>query len=396
MKLNEDGTIAWQKGYKAVPGAYLLSIIKTDGGYVAAGDIISDPPSGWIIKINEDGSIAWQKTYWDGFYFYSIIKTDNGYIAAGYSSGPGYSSGDGWIMKINEDGTIAWQKRYGGNKKDKINSIIKTDDGYIAAGYTESFGAGKSDAWIIKLNGDGSIAWQKRFGGDEDDFINSIIKTDDGYVAAGYTESFGAGEDYDAWITKLNEDGDIVWQYRYGGDKKDRINSIIKTDDGYIGAGVIDSTMVESGDAWIMKINEDGDIIWQKRYGEDNKDEINSIIKTDDGYVAAGGTVSFGAGNMDGFVLNLDQDGDVNGCEIIKTSNAARYPTTAQTNNIVQDPVDFDVNHVSDSDATISDLDVNIYTICKSVATVAVPLLGPFGYLVLITLLGFFGYRRSR
>ena len=99
------------------------------------------------------------------------------------------------VLKLNPDGTVAWQKTYGGSQSDYAYSIQQTSDGgYIVAGGTVSFGAGGSDFWILKLDSDGSVAWQKTYGGLNDDYAQSIQQTSDGgYIVAGNTHSSGAG-----------------------------------------------------------------------------------------------------------------------------------------------------------------------------------------------------------
>ncbi|MCG2762512.1 MAG: hypothetical protein L6253_04945 [Candidatus Atribacteria bacterium] len=105
---------------------------------------------------------------------------------------------------------LTWDKTFGGIEADMANSIIQTDDGgYALAGYTWSKGAGRYDAWVIKLDENGEMAWDKTFGGSQNDEIFSGIKTTDGgYAVCGYTESKGAGR-YDAWVIKLDEKGNL-------------------------------------------------------------------------------------------------------------------------------------------------------------------------------------------
>ncbi|MFZ2330427.1 MAG: PEGA domain-containing protein, partial [Atribacterota bacterium] len=107
---------------------------------------------------------------------------------------------DNEVKEIKRVATYNWEKTYGGSKDDEASSIIQTADGnYVVAGYTESKGAGRKDAWILKLDSVGNIIWDKTYGGRENDSINSIIQLNDGnYVVAGYTESKGAGRK-DAW-----------------------------------------------------------------------------------------------------------------------------------------------------------------------------------------------------
>jgi hypothetical protein len=143
----------------------------------------------------------------------SIKQTlDGGYIVAGETFSFGAGLYDVWVLKLNSDGTIAWQKTYGGNGSEMAHSIQQTSDGgYVVTGETHSFGAGGGDVWVLKLNSDGTIAWQKTYGGNGSDTAHSIQQTlDGGYIVAGETDSFGAG-DVDFWIIKLDVNGEIPY-----------------------------------------------------------------------------------------------------------------------------------------------------------------------------------------
>ena len=112
------------------------------------------------------------------------------------------------------------------------------DGGYISASSTDSLGAGGNDIWILKLDPNGNISWQKTFGGINNEFFYSIDQNmDGGYIVAGITNSFGAGN-YDVLVYKLDADGNISWQKTYGGNGDDYARSIQQTRDrGYIVAG---------------------------------------------------------------------------------------------------------------------------------------------------------------
>jgi uncharacterized delta-60 repeat protein len=181
---------------------------------------------------------------------------------AGWTFSFGAGGRDFWVLKLNSDGIVAWQKTYGGADWDEACSIQRTSDGgYIVAGRTYSFGAGNYDFWVLKLNSDGTVSYQKTYGGANWDWANSIYQTSDGgYIVAGGTQSFGAGGE-DSWVLKLNSDGTVSWQKTYGGSSADRAYSIQQTSDGgYIVAGFTASFGAGSGDFWVLKLNSDGTI----------------------------------------------------------------------------------------------------------------------------------------
>ena len=224
----------------------------------------------------------WAKTY-GGSYderAFSIQQTgDGGCIVAGYTASFGAGSTDAWVLKLNAEGDIEWQKTYGGWNLDRASSIHGTKDGgYTVLGYTVSFGAGLDDIWVLKLDSEGSIEWQRSYGGGNSDFGHSIQQTDDeGYIVAGCTYSFGNGLN-DGWILKLDSIGDIEWQHTVGGDQYDCAHSIQQTNDGgYIAGGYTESFSGRSQNAWIIKLDSEGRIEWQQTVGASGVDRINSI-----------------------------------------------------------------------------------------------------------------------
>ena len=185
------------------------------------------------------------------------------------------------------------------------NAIVSTPDGgFIVAGHTNSndgdvsgkHGSGlKVDAWIIKLDKDGNKQWQKCLGGSEQDYAASIVASNDGgYVMAGYTLSndgdvSGNYGDYDVWAVKLSGNGDLLWQKALGGSGEDIASSITLAQDGYVIAARTASNDGDvSGnhgaqDAWIIKIDATGNLVWQQTYGGSKGDGGRSIITTSPG-----------------------------------------------------------------------------------------------------------------
>jgi len=315
----------------------------TDGGYIIIGNTysndgdITDPPSYvdfWILKLSSTGVIEWQKTLGSSNTdsAYDIEQTtDGGYVFVGTV---GNSNGDVigtygeqiWVVKLNAVGTISWQKTLGGTYEEKGYCIQQTaDEGYVIAGSSNSNDGGVTgnhgfiDAWIVKLNSTGTLQWQKSYGGTEFDEAYSIKQTSDGgYIVAAYTGSNNGNVTnfhgvYDAWILKLNPSGTLVWQKTIGGSGQDRIDKIELTNDGgYILSGGTgsyngDVTGQHGGyDAWVVKMNSSGTIQWQKTIGGTSGDVAKGIIQTSDGgYAVVGNTVS-----NDGDIIGNHINGD--------------------------------------------------------------------------------------
>ncbi|HHT9141305.1 MAG TPA: hypothetical protein ACFYEA_06015, partial [Candidatus Tripitaka californicus] len=330
LKLGASGTVEWQKAYGGVNWDAAESIHEaSDGGYIVAGwtQSFSAGRTTWILKLRPDGTVEWQKTYkWDDSNeARSLHKTtDGGYVVASVTSSA-EGENDVWVLKLRPDGAVEWQKTYGGNKSDIANCIQQTrDGGYIVAGMTESFGAGVYDFWVLKLRSDGAVEWQKSYGGGVDDWAICIKQTHDGgYIVAGWTNSFGTGEETaeeDAWVLKLRANGTVQWQKLYG--KKGYLctaSSIFQTrDGGYILAGSAgyfntETFDVEDLDLWVLKLKYDGTVEWEKTYGGVGDERVEYLQQTGDGgYIVAGWTSSFGSGQEDIWVLKLRPDGSIN------------------------------------------------------------------------------------
>ena len=261
--------LTWEKTFGGSDRDVALSIIQTeDGGYAISGYTRSKgkgKADAWVIKLDEWGNMVWDKTSGlsDNDVAFSIIQTeDGGYAISGYTILKNIGEADFYIMKLDEKGNTLWNKIFFESNWDCAYSIIQTkDEGYIISGYTWSKGVGKADAWVIKLNNKGDMVWNKTFGGYDNDIARSIIQTEDGdYVIVGETQSKGAGE-WDAWIIKIDEQGNIEWDKTIGGSSWDSILSIIQTEDGdYVVAGWTMSKGAGEADVWIMKLDEKGNL----------------------------------------------------------------------------------------------------------------------------------------
>ena len=213
-------------------------------------------------------------------------------------------------------------KAIGGPGAEMGRSLIQTSDGgYAIAGATTSFGAGELDVYLVKLDANGNLQWTKTIGGPEIEEGNSLLQTSDGgYVIAGYTASFGAGK-ADVYLVKLDANGNIQWTKTIGGKDEDVGTSLIQTSDsGYAIAGVTKSFGAGKADVYLVKLDANGNLQWTKTIGGETFDSGSSIIQTSDGgYAIAGTTRSFGAGEKDVYVVKLDKNGNAC-CAVSQTS----------------------------------------------------------------------------
>ncbi|NQT71974.1 MAG: hypothetical protein HQ553_04290 [Chloroflexi bacterium] len=319
FKLDENGIEQWSKPITGSGEEIAYSVRQTsDGGYIIAGSVailendnyLSRP---WLIKTDSDGTEQWSKVFVDdvGGVAYSIEQTsDNGYIACGVGD-----IWDFWLVKVNVDGEEQWIRTFGGSEGDKAYAVQQTGDGgYIIAGETESNTTGRHDAWLIKTNEAGIEEWSRKIGGTWEETAYALDQTlDGGYIIAGEkgTISGPIGWNWDVWIAKLDENGIEEWTKTYGSSNKiDRANSVIQTlDGGYMVAGIKGENydfQETKGDAWLIKIGEDGSLEWDQTFGGDVWDTANCIEQTPDGgYIVAGTNMNSDLVDTDFWVFKL-------------------------------------------------------------------------------------------
>jgi len=261
-----------------------------------------------------NAQFIFQKTY-GGTEYDEILKvrqTTDGYIIAGYTRSFGAGLADALLLKTDASGNFQWSKTYGGSGGDYARDIfMPASGGFILAGHTTSYGAGSEDGCLIRTDDNGNIIWSKTYGGTNEDVFYSIRPTpDNGYIIGGYTNSFGAG-DYDGLLVKTDSSGNILWSKTYGGTLSDAFNVIeIASDGGYILAGKTASSGAGSQDAYIIKTDSSGNVLWSKTFGGTLADDALSIVQIPSGqYVFSGVTSSFGVGGYDILLTKIDASG---------------------------------------------------------------------------------------
>ncbi len=319
---------------KAIGGKKLdvgFSLIQTsDGGYAIAGYTISfgaGETDVYLVKLDAHGNLQWTKTIGgpENEEGNSLIQTsDGGYVIAGYTQSFGAGDWDVYVVKLDAHGNLQWTKTIGGPESDWGFSLIQTsDDGYAIAGATTSFGAGKADVYVVKLDANGNLQWTKTIGGPESDWGFSLIQTSDGgYAIAGETYSFGAGE-ADVYVVRLDAHGNLQWTKTIGGPADETGFSLIQTSDGgYAITGATISFGAGEADVYVVRLDAHGNLQWTKNIGGPGKEVGFSLVQTSDGsYAIAGSTRSFGAGKWDVYVVKLNPDGNLQWTKTISTNN---------------------------------------------------------------------------
>ena len=328
IKTDASGNVQWAKTYGGTSDDVAFSVQQTsDGGYIVAGAAASFGVGVdiFLIKTDANGNVQWAKTYGGTStdLAESVRQTsDGGYIVAGHTYSFGAGGRDIFLIKTDANGNIIWAKTYGGTNWDDTYSVQQTSDGgYIVAGETYSFGVGGPDFFLIKTDASGNVQWAKTYGGTNYDDAYSVQQTSDGgYILAGYTQSFGAGSS-DIFLIKTDANGNIIWAKTYGGTSYDVAFSVQQTSDGgYIVAGLTGSFGASWYDIFLIKTDANGNIIWAKTYGGTSRDEVSSVQQTSDGgYIVGGFTGSFGAGDADIFLIKTDANGNIGSCSIVRS-----------------------------------------------------------------------------
>jgi|TARA_B110000238_G_scaffold53509_1_gene58517 hypothetical protein len=339
LKLDAENNIQWSKTFGGTNDDRGNDIIQTnDGGYAVLGYSTSsdqDVPENagsqdfWVIKLNANGSISWSKTfgYTGADFGTTLLQTaDNSYLITGVldvtaSAGQGnsqrHAGGDIWAIKLSENGELQWSKYFGGSFTDAPFGVVETEDhNFIIAGSSDSGDVdisnnnGSYDFWVLKIASNGSLLWERSFGGSEIDEGRAITTTNDGnFIIVGDTRS--ADKDVsnnngaaDVWVIKMNTDGNLIWEKTIGGTSFDVARSVSKTqDDGFIISGSsrsLDNSFTNQGqnDALLLKIDAEGNGVWKQTIGGAEIDFFYDAVQLNDASIIAVGETNSSNGDL--------------------------------------------------------------------------------------------------
>ncbi|MCE2613712.1 hypothetical protein LVD13_12075 [Flavobacteriaceae bacterium D16] len=285
----------------------------------------------------------------------SVIETtDGGYAVLGYTNstdgdlhGKAQNVNDYWLLKLDSDGNLQWSKTYGGSKDDRGQAIIQTlDGGYAITGYAMSDDGdgsnnnGFHDNWILKLDAQGNLEWEKSFGFSGHDHSYDLVQTTDGgFFFVGFldiTSALADGTYYkrnsltrhgvgEFWGTKIDASGNLEWRSYYGGTNNDRAHAVVEADDGgFVMAGFSESEDFDisqsrgSYDFWVVKITMTGELVWERSFGGTGIEIAYDIAKTDNNsYLITGHTFSTDQdiashnGEADSWLIHVNDQGDL-------------------------------------------------------------------------------------
>jgi PKD repeat protein len=303
-------------------------ILLSDSSYLVTGSTTKYSDSNVkkdfvLLNISQSGELIQEKYYDRGYddNGMSVLfnKTENSYSIAGYSNYLRSGNYDIYINKLDSVKDILWEKFIGGTQDDRCTSHIQLSDGFIVVGYTNSYGNGLYDFYLLRLNNDGDTLWTKTYGGESDDFCSSIFQTTDGgLILTGTTNSFGAGGS-DIWTIKTNENGDTLWTLTYGSVDDDEGNYVAELSDGtYAILGMYDrhfdaeSAGYDISKIILLRIDPDGNVIDSNLYGPEISLNYGKSFKEleEKNIIITGSVLGNGSNGGTSYVLKVDSTGN--------------------------------------------------------------------------------------
>ena len=268
-----------------------------------------------------------------------LATEEGGFVVVGVTASRGAGGEDAYLMRLNEQEKVLWQRTLGGTGDDNGWSVIEAADtpegGLIVGGFTTSEGAGGNDCSLWAVDQHGLLSWSKTFGGERNDRCWDVVATiDSGYLLAGETDSFGAGE-RDCYLVRTDSAGKEVWSKTFGGEADDRCFSVANAaDGGFVVAGQTYSYGAGDRDAWILKLDQTGTLEWSKTHGGAKSDVAHSVVAAGTGsFLVTGYTTSFAASPDDPMVLQFAADGSMVSSQVLEMPGHNRTLTGAVAAN---------------------------------------------------------------
>lgn len=355
-------SVEWDKSFTPSLGPLKAVASAGDGGFLLGGDdapLYSLPDYG-IMKIDANGNKLWEKSYGGNKQekLVSLVSLpDGGFLLAGTSEsgasgdkteenrGYGVSS-DYWVVRVDAGGNKLWDRTFGGHNEDWLGAAISTTDGgFLLAGSSNSYASGdksedargNQDYWVVRIDDSGNKLWDRTFGGASSENLRAATSSPDGgFLVGGYsmsgayydkTEESRGGSDY--WVVRIDDSGNKLWDRTFGGHTAESVEALAPVADGGFLIGG-DSPSRASGDKsednngyndlWVIRVDADGNKLWDKVFGGNASDYLEAIITTPDGnYVLAGDSYSSTSadktedsrGYMDYWAIKIDVEGQV-------------------------------------------------------------------------------------
>lgn len=322
VKLDPFGGEQWRRVFGGPTHDLIEDIEPTsDGGYVLCGSRFLPGQGGfqfWLVKINRQGDMLWEKNYGSPASDFSraVVPTSDGGFALVGRTDDGSDVGI-FLVKTDPNGNEEWSAVYGGPDEDEAWGVAETTDNQLVViGTSSSFSTGDRDIYLAKISLTGAFQWYNTFGGADDDLAFSVIPVSTGgLLVGGTTRSFGAG-DYDVFMVKTADNGTLEWQKTYGGAFGEWGAYLLEMPlGGFALAGATQSFNNLQDDIYLVRTDATGNQLWQRTFGQARKDIPHSIqLAPDGGFLLAAHSRVDTNGVVESsqaYVLRTDQAGNL-------------------------------------------------------------------------------------
>ena len=289
-----------------------------DGGFVFGGWTNSfgkGLEDVWVIRTDVNGDTLWTRVFggerFDSGHSISAVSS-GGSIVAGQTYSFGHlNKADFWLIRLDDSGDTLWTRIIGGSRHDWAEYVTETTDGgFIVAGGTYSFGNGESDVWLVRLDSFGDTLWTRTYGGEEIDWAESVHETSDGgFILSGSTNRNG---DRNGWLIRTDINGDSLWTRSFGDTLTDSFHPVKEVSNGDFIMGGFSHRSGKGDEAWLIRTDDSGNLLWEKTFGDNGGDRIYDIEEmADGGFMVLAWTRSFGSGEHDIWLLRTDENGEI-------------------------------------------------------------------------------------
>ncbi len=320
VKTDSDGDVLWSRTFGGPVWDYATAIQETqDGGYILAGSTNSFGTGDQdilLVRMDAQGDVIWSSTFGGPAYERAegvLIGPEGDIIVFGTTDSYGAGSGDLYLVKADVNGEEIWSRTYGGTEDEMAGSVERTrDGGFILVGTTRSFGSGKKDIYVVRINSSGDQIWDNHYGGEAHDVAYGIKETTDGgYVVVGATEGTDSGT-WDVCLIRIDAQGETLWHRTWDDGGYEVGYSVIEAADlGFFVSGYKDPFGSDKWDVLLIGTDEDGRLIWSATYGGVGNDRADAMQQTEDGgLIIAGATDGSGSGDWDMYLLRTDAEGN--------------------------------------------------------------------------------------
>jgi hypothetical protein len=315
------------------------SIIQTeDQGFVVAGyydDGLNFAREMFLQKMDASGNVTWLYRYGTSMLdeCHAMQETsDGGFILAGLTRGFGAGNNDMFLVKTNSSGIPEWSRAYGHTGNDYAYAVKQTSDGgYIVSGKGTT-GLGGTDLMLLRTDATGNITWSKSFGTAQNEDGYSVQQTaDGGFIVTGST---GPSSAVNLLLVKTDSSGTLQWAKTYASLVHNYGRCVrITSDGGYVIAGYTDNTGITSADGYLVKTDNNGNLIWSRTYGIGSWEELlYCVVETADGGYILSGYTNTAANGHDVYVVKTDNQG-ISGCNEADGLTTVNTPTLQEMND---------------------------------------------------------------